>query len=55
MKHRRRWAASGRLPPALAARFTLAEQAVLSLVTAEVARRADCRLATENMAAVAGG
>ncbi|WCS28852.1 helix-turn-helix domain-containing protein (plasmid) [Methylobacterium sp. NMS14P] len=54
MERRRRWAASGRLPPAIAARFTLAEQAVLSLVAAEVARRKDCRLSIENMAAVAG-
>ena len=36
MERRRRWAASGRLPPGLAARFTLAEQAVLALVAAEV-------------------
>ena len=54
MERRRRWAASGRLPPAIAARFTLAEQAVLALVAAEVARRKDCRLSIENMAAVAG-
>jgi hypothetical protein len=54
MERRRRWAASGRLPPGLAARFTLAEQAVLSLVAAETARRKDCRLSIENMAAVAG-
>ncbi len=54
LERRRRWAASGRLPPGLAARFTLAEQAVLALVAAEVARRKDCRLSIENMAAVAG-
>jgi hypothetical protein len=54
MERRRRWAASGRLPPAIAARFTLAEQAVLALVAAETARRKDCRLSIENMAAVAG-
>lgn len=54
MERRRRWAASGRIPPALAARFTLAEQAVLSVVAAETARRKDCRLAIENIAAVAG-
>jgi hypothetical protein len=54
MERRRRWAASGRLPPGLAARFTLAEQAVLALVAAEVARRGDCRLAIDNLAAVAG-
>jgi hypothetical protein len=54
MERRRRWAASGRLPPAIAARFTLAEQAVLALVAAETVRRKDCRLSIENMAAVAG-
>jgi hypothetical protein len=54
VERRRRWAASGRLPPGLAARFTLAEQAVLALVAAEAARRKDCRLSIENMAAVAG-
>ncbi|MCJ2017560.1 helix-turn-helix domain-containing protein [Methylobacterium sp. E-065] len=54
MERRRRWAASGRLPPGIAARFTLAEQAVLALVAAETARRKDCRLSIENMAAVAG-
>src|SRR5215217_6652063 len=32
MERRRRWAASGTLPPALASRFTLAEQAVLAVV-----------------------
>lgn len=54
MERRRRWAASGRLPPAIAARFTLAEQGVLSLVAAEVARRKDCRLAVGNLAAIVG-
>ena len=54
LERRRRWAASGRLPPALAARFTLAEHAVLACVAAETARRGDCRLAIEHMAAVAG-
>ena len=54
MERRRRWAASGRLPPGLAARFTLAEQAVLALVAAETVRRKDCRLSIENMAAIAG-
>ncbi|MCJ2087175.1 helix-turn-helix domain-containing protein [Methylobacterium sp. E-005] len=54
VERRRRWAASGRLPPGLAARFTLAEAAVLALVAAEVARRGDCRLAIDNLAAVTG-
>ena len=54
MDRRRRWAASGRLPPAIAARFTLAEQAVLALVAAEVVRRKDCRLAVGHLAAIVG-
>ena len=53
-ERRRRWAASGRLPPALAACFTLAEQAVLALVAAETARRGDCRLAVGHLAAIVG-
>lgn len=54
MERRRRWAASGRMPPAIATRFTLAEQAVLSLVAAETCRRKDCRLSVGGMAAIAG-
>lgn len=54
LERRRRWAASGRLPPAIAARFTAGEQAVLALVAAETVRRKDCRLAIEHMAAIAG-
>ncbi|WP_412759948.1 helix-turn-helix domain-containing protein [Methylobacterium litchii] len=54
LERRRRWAASGRLPPALAARFTVAEQAVLSLVAAETAREGDCRLSVPHLAAVTG-
>ena len=54
MARRRCWAASGRLPPGIAAWFTLAEQAVLSLVAAEAARRGDCRLAVGHLAAIVG-
>ena len=54
MERRRRWAAAGRLPPQLAARFTLAEAAVLAVVAAEAAKRGDCRLCHEHIAAVAG-
>jgi len=54
MERRRRWAASGRIPPGLAARFTLAEQAVLALVAAEIVRRKDCRLAVGHLAAIVG-
>src|SRR4051795_7960753 len=54
MERRRRWAASGGLPPALAARFTLAEQAALAVVAAEHRRRGDCRLTNQEIADVAG-
>ena len=54
LERRRRWAASGRLPPAIAARFTLAEQAVLALAAAETAQRGDCRLAVGHLAAIVG-
>lgn len=54
MERRRRWAASGRLPPGIAARFTLAESAVLAVVSAETARRGDCRMYVDHIAAVAG-
>jgi hypothetical protein len=54
MERRRRWAASGRLPPGLAAQFTLAEQAVLAVVATETVRRKDCRLAVGHLAAIVG-
>jgi len=54
MERRRSWAAAGRLPPALAARFTLAEQAVLAVVAAEVAKRGKCELTLEHVGALAG-
>ncbi len=47
MERRPRWAASGGLLPAIAARFTLAEQAVLVVVAAEHRKRGDCRLMHE--------
>jgi DNA-binding CsgD family transcriptional regulator len=54
LERRRRWAASGAMPPALASRFTLAEQAVLALVAAEHRKRGDCRLTNKEIADVAG-
>jgi hypothetical protein len=54
MARRRRWAASGRLPPQVAAHFTLAEVSVLAVVTVEVVKRGDCRLFHGHIAAVAG-
>src|SRR5215212_9063667 len=54
MERRRRWAASGCLPPQIAARFTLAETAVLAVVAAENRKRSDCRLTNKEIADVAG-
>src|SRR3954470_21844022 len=54
MERRRRWAASGCLPPALAARFTLAETAVLAVIAAEALRHGRCTLVIEHIAALAG-
>ncbi len=54
MERRRSWAASGRMPPRLAARFTLAEQAVLSVIAVEVAKHGDCTLTIGHIAALAG-
>jgi hypothetical protein len=54
MERRRSWAAAGRLPPQLASRFTLAEQAVLAVVALEVEKRGSCRLAIDHIAALAG-
>ena len=54
MERRRSWAAAGRLPPKLAARFTLAEQAVLAVVAVEVARHGACTLTIGHIAALTG-
>ena len=54
MERRRRWAASGALPPALACRFTTAETAVLAVIAAENRKRGDCRLTNKEVADVAG-
>jgi hypothetical protein len=54
MERRRRWVASGKLPPALAARFTMAKAAALAVVAVEVAKHGDCRLAIGHIAALAG-
>ncbi len=54
LERRRRWAASGSLPPALAGQFTLAEQAVLAVIAAEHRKRGDCHLTNKEVADVAG-
>src|SRR5215204_90968 len=54
MERRRSWAASGAMPPQLAARFTLAEVAVLAVVAAEVRTKGACTLTLGHIAALAG-
>src|SRR5829696_8978881 len=54
MERRRRWAASGALPPALASRFTTAENAVLAVIAAEHVKSGRCTLAIDHIAALAG-
>ena len=54
MERRRRWTGSGWLPPQLAARFTMGETAVLSVIASEVARRGLCRLTIGHIAVLAG-
>src|SRR5215218_2253034 len=54
LERRRRWAASGALPPALACHFTLAETAVLAVLAAEVLRHGACTLVIGHIAALAG-
>ena len=54
MERRRRWTGSGWLPPQIAARFTMAETAVLSVIASEIARRGLCRLTIGHIAVLAG-
>ena len=54
MERRRRWTSSGWLPPQIAARFTMAECAVLSVLATEVSRRGLCRLTIGAIAGQAG-
>jgi len=54
LERRRRWAASGRLPPNLASHFTTAEVAVLAVIAVEIAKGADCMLAIGHIASLAG-
>jgi DNA-binding transcriptional ArsR family regulator len=54
MERRRSWAACGHLPPALACRFTVAENAVLAVIAAEVRTKGSCSLTIGHIAALAG-
>jgi hypothetical protein len=54
LERRRRQAASGALPPALAAQFTQAEAAALAVIAREVQRQGKCCLMLDAIAAMAG-
>jgi hypothetical protein len=54
LSRRRRWAASGYLPPQIAARFTLAEQSVLSVISKQHMEHGRCALCIGAIAARAG-
>lgn len=54
IERRRRWAASGKLPPNLAAHFTQGEAAALAVVAGQHQRLGRCELAVGHIAALAG-
>src|SRR3954466_11601442 len=54
VERRRRWAAAGRMPPKIAAQFTLGEQAALAVIAVEITKRGQCTLAVGAVAALAG-
>ena len=54
MERRRRWVASGLMPPQIAACFTMGEGAALAVIAAEVGKRGLCRLTLGHIAALAG-
>jgi hypothetical protein len=54
VERRRRIAASGAIPTAIAARFTVAEQSVLSIIADEVRHRGRCDRCLDEIAARAG-
>lgn len=54
LQRRRRWVASGMMPPGIACQFTPAETAVLAMIAAEIVKRGQCRLPVGAIAALAG-
>lgn len=54
LERRRRWVASGAMPPALAANFTMGEQAVLAVLSREVQKSGRCAFPIDQIAALAG-
>lgn len=54
LERRRRWAASGALPPTLAVHYTTGELAVLTVIARQVQRTGSCDWPMEKIAALAG-
>ena len=54
MERRRRWVASGLMPPQIAAGFTMGEGAALAVVASQVAKTGACKLTLGHIAALAG-
>lgn len=54
IERRRRWCASGAMPPQIAAMFTLGEAAALAVVARQVQQHGQCRLPIDAVAALAG-
>ena len=54
LERRRRWCASGAMPPQIAARFTMGEAAALAVVARQVQQHGQCRLPIDAVAALAG-
>lgn len=51
---RRRYAASGSMPPEIAGKFTTGEQATLAVIAMEIRRKGVCKLVMDKIAALAG-
>jgi hypothetical protein len=54
LERTRRWAAAGRMPPSIACKFTMGEQAALAVIAFDVAKRKFCDKAIGAIAALAG-
>jgi hypothetical protein len=54
LERRRRWVASGLMPPQIAAQFTMGEGAALAVIAAEVSKKGTCKLTLGHIAALAG-
>ncbi|WP_264051710.1 hypothetical protein [Methylobacterium flocculans] len=54
LERTRRWAAAGRMPPNIAMKFTLGEQAALAVIAFEISRRQFCDKSIGDIGCVAG-